>query len=91
MSRLDAGDVVRLAGTDYQMVIIGFADDEPQVDEVGGSWSCVWESEHYLFEEVFAAKDLILVQKERRCIPRGGNIDFPVRQESCELANSSSK
>ena len=85
MCGFDAGDVVRLAGADYEMLIIGFADDEPQANENRCSWFCVWESEHYLHEEVFAGKDLILVQKERRRIPRGGNINFPIRQEHREL------
>ena len=85
MFRLDAGDTVRLASADYEMVIIGCAEDEPGVGEADASWFCVWEAEHYLFEEVFAGKDLILVRKERRRIPRGGNIDFPVRQENRAL------
>lgn len=82
MLRLDAGDVVRLAEADYEMVIIGYADDEPQADGAEESWFCVWEAEHQLFEKVFSGRDLILVQKERRRIPRGGKINFPVRRTS---------
>ena len=80
MFRLDAGDLVRVAGVDHEMVIIGCADEDLRLDEFDASWFCVWEAEHYLFEEVFAGRDLILVRKERRRVPRGGNITFPTRQ-----------
>ena len=84
MLKLEAGDVVRLAWADDEMVIIGCADDEPQTDAADEFWFCVWEAEHRLFEEVFCGKDLMLVQKERRRIPRGGHISFPVRCTSDE-------
>lgn len=80
MFRLDAGDLVRVAGADFEMVVLGCADDESQVQEVDASWFCAWEAEHTLFAEIFHERELILVRKERRRVPRGGDINFPVRR-----------
>jgi hypothetical protein len=77
---LDAGDIVRITGTDYEMLIIGCAYDNTEENCDLDSWFCVWEVEHRLFEQVFSGKDLVLVRKERRRIPRGGRIHFPIRQ-----------
>lgn len=77
MSYLSAGDLVRIADSDCEMLIIGCADDVPIDTGSAPSWFCVWEYKHRLFEEVFSDHSLILVRKERRRIPRRGELDFP--------------
>ena len=77
MHDLDAGDLVRAHGTDYDMMVIGRADEEGD-DETEPSVFCVWERTHYLHEKVFAICDLMLIRKERRRIPRNGCLLFPV-------------
>jgi hypothetical protein len=79
MQKLDAGDIVRIADAGYEMLIIGSADEAPADHWLNFTWFCAWEDGHYLFEEIFAERDLILVRRERRRVPRGGNLDFPVR------------
>jgi hypothetical protein len=80
MSEIEAGDLVRIADSDYEMLIIGCADDDTEARDFAPSWFCVWEYEHRLYEEVFSEDSLILVRKERRRIPRGGDLTFPCNE-----------
>jgi hypothetical protein len=79
MSYIDAGDIVRVDGLDVDMLVIGRADHD--LWETGSlpSVFCVWEHDNVLFEEVVEVALLILVRKERRRIPRGGELVFPLR------------
>ena len=79
MSYLKAGDLVRSAATQCEMLIIGSADEDAISSEAAATWFCVWERSHLLFEEVFSEDKLILVRQERRRIPRGGALQFPSR------------
>lgn len=82
MDEIEAGDLVRIANTEYEMLIIGCADDDEKVLQLARTWFCVWELEHKLYEEVFAESDLILVRKEQRRIPRGGDLNFPCQDSA---------
>lgn len=77
MIELGAGDLVRIVETDCEMLIIGSADDDLALSHLCRSWFCVWECDHRLYEEIFLESQLILVRKERRRIPRGGDLIFP--------------
>ena len=76
MHDLDAGDLVRAHGADYDMLVIGKADDDAD-GPTEPSVFCVWEHTHCLHEKVFAIRDLMLVRKERRRVPRNGCLQFP--------------
>ena len=76
MHDLDAGDLVRANGADFDMLVIGRADDGGGC-ETEPSVFCVWEHTHYLHEKVFAIGDLMLIRKERRRLPRNGYLLFP--------------
>lgn len=91
MSELAAGDLVRIADSEYEMLIIGCADEFPVDSGNASSWFCVWEFEHRLFEEVFSSNSLILVRKERRRIPRGGQLAFPVHSVPTPLRTDAAK
>lgn len=84
------GDLVRIAGSDYELLIIGTADDDFFDAPLIPSWFCVWEYEHRLFEEVFSEDNLTLVRKERRRIPRGGELEFPCHVGAYLSGNSGS-
>lgn len=77
MSDVDAGDVVRANGADFDMLVIGRADDpgEDLVNEP--SVFCVWERAHFLNEKIFRVCDLVIVRKERRRVPRYGSLNYP--------------
>lgn len=69
------------AGDGVEMLIIGTADDQPVRPEAA-SFFCVWEQSHFLHEEVVPARELSIVRRERRRIPRGGMLDFPIQIET---------
>jgi hypothetical protein len=77
MGDLDAGDLVRATGSDFDMLVIGRADDPVRDLNTPPSVFCVWERAHYLNEEVFLISELELVRKERRRAIRNGRLDFP--------------
>jgi hypothetical protein len=77
MSYLEAGDLVRIADSYYQALVIGSADEPPLSPGAVPTWVCVWECDSKLFQEIFSEDSLILVRKERRRIPRGGTLIFP--------------
>lgn len=77
MYLINSGDIVRIADTQCDMMIVGCADDEHAVPGAAPTWFCVWEVDNRLFEKVFSETDLVLVRKERRRIPRGGVLHFP--------------
>jgi hypothetical protein len=91
MHELGAGDLVRIANTDYEMLIIGCEDADPDSLGLNSAWHCAWECDGTLFAEVFVARDLILVRKERRRIPRGGQIVFPCRSTASQQAASTAQ
>lgn len=66
------------AADGVEMLIIGTADDQAVRPEAA-SFFCVWEQSHFLHEEVVAARELSIVRRERRRIPRGGLLDFPTQ------------
>jgi hypothetical protein len=77
MMSMEPGDLVRLHGTEYEMLAIGSVDDDEAQACSSRSYFCVWERNHRLFEEVIGEADLPLVRRERRGIPRRGMLDFP--------------
>lgn len=77
MNWITSGDLVRMAGGQCEMMIVGSADDEHAVVGDAPTWFCVWESNHRLFERVYSENELIVIRKERRRIPRGGDMNFP--------------
>jgi hypothetical protein len=79
MDKLGPGDLVRIAESECEMLVIGCADEEPDGNNGMSSYFCVWEYQHRLFEEVFPEPVLMLIRKERRRIPRGGEMAFPSR------------
>lgn len=81
MFKIEAGDLVRTHGAADEMLVIGRADDELWEPGRGIAFFCVWEQVHFLHEEVFPEAQLLLIRKERRRIPRGGNLYFPVKAE----------
>ena len=86
MDKLEPGDLVRITESDCEMLVIGCADEENHADDLMSSYFCVWEHQHRLFEEVFPAEALMVIRRERRRIPRGGELDFPVRDEPLHVA-----
>lgn len=88
MDCIEPGDIVRLADTAYRMLVIGCADEVLQPNELQKTWSCVWECENSLYEEIFSGSDLILVRKERRRIPRGGDLQFPHNENYARQSHS---
>lgn len=77
MNDVEVGDLVRIRGTNFEMLVLGGADDDlGGIDEVLSVF-CAWEDGNLLRQEIFLAERLVLVRKERRRIPRGGRLTFP--------------
>jgi hypothetical protein len=79
MCDLKAGDLVRALDREHEMLAIGRADDGDWAPDDVPALFCVWEEGHLLREEVFAAASLVLIRRERRRVPRGGELHFPCR------------
>jgi hypothetical protein len=77
MENYSAGDLVKRTSDGPEMLIIGAVDD-PSVEPETATFFCVWEAQHFLHEEVVPARELSIVRRERRRVPRGGVLDFPV-------------
>lgn len=75
MSAIESGDLVTKKGEQLEMLVIGTADEDLSI--VATVVFCVWERNHFLFEEVCAVDTLELVRKERRRMIRGGDLNFP--------------
>lgn len=84
MSCIEPGDLVRIAGSPHEMLIIGSAEDDPIYVGELPAWFCAWDSGGRLLTEVFSENLLVLVRKEQRRIPRGGNLQFPRNDSTLE-------
>jgi hypothetical protein len=80
MDDVTTGDLVRRLGGGHEMLAIGRADDQDLKPGSVPTMFCAWEEEHELRVEVFPMKELELVRSERRRVPRGGELQFPVKQ-----------
>ena len=76
MKIVRVGDLVRVIDAKYEMIVIGQDDDA--LDQGEAVWFCAWEIGNQLHEQAFAESRLVVVRKERRRIPRGGVVQFPV-------------
>jgi len=58
------GDLVKRDADGPEMLIIG--TDGRTSHDGQPDYFCVWEDEHFWYEEVFAAAELVLIRRERR-------------------------
>lgn len=82
MCKIAAGDLVSTCDSDDEMLVIGRADDNFWEPCTEPAFFCVWEQMNFLREEVFPVSRLKLVRRERRRIPRGGELQFPIYEQS---------
>lgn len=77
MTTFNPGDLVRLAHSDLEMLII--CEEEYSMDAGGESsfWRCAWEEDGAIATAIFNQCNLLLLRAERRRLPRF-DLKFPV-------------
>lgn len=80
MCDIEAGDLVRTRDAEFEMLVIGQADDPYWEPDAALAFFFAWEHENLLYEEVFTAEQLVIARQERRRIPRRGELSFPCKR-----------
>ena len=71
------GDLVRLANSDLQMIVICY-ENESGPDDVPSFWRCAWEEDGVIATTLVNQTNLVLINSERRRLVR-----FDLRFPSC--------
>lgn len=79
MTTFNPGDLVRLANSDLEMLIICEEEHNTDADGESSFWRCAWEEDGTIATATFNQFNLLLLHAERRRLPRY-DLKFPVRR-----------
>lgn len=78
MITFSTGDLVRLADSNLQMVLICPESESDEKDDILRQWRCAWEEDGVIITSLVSQCNLVFLSSERRRLVR-----FKLRFPSC--------